>query len=90
MSAETTVSVSQFLWFLGAIITISTVYSMWHKVVKKRDKEEEAIEELKASNQVILKTLLTLINHSIDGNGIEGMKAIRSDIQDYLADKAVK
>lgn len=87
MNPEATVSMSQILWLLGAIITISTVYAMWKKYVLKRSKEEEAIESLEKNNEIIMATLLALVNHSIDGNGIDGLKAVRSDLEKYLVKK---
>lgn len=87
MNPEATVSMSQILWLLGGIITISTVYAMWKKYVLKRSKEEEAIESLEKNNEIIMATLLALVNHSIDGNGIDGLKAVRSDLEKYLVKK---
>lgn len=87
MSSEATISISQILWFLGALITISTVYTMWKKYVLKRNKEEEAIESLEKNNEMIMATLLALVNHSIDGNGIDGLKAVRTDLEKYLVKK---
>ena len=36
---------------------------------------------------MILKTLLVIVNHEITGNGIDGMKQIRDDLQEYLIHK---
>lgn len=72
------------LWIVGAFGAIFGVYKIWKAYILKRTQQEEAIEELEKSNKIILQTLLALINHSIDGNGIEGMKTIRKELENYL------
>lgn len=45
------------------------------------------IAELKRDNNLMLKMLLEMMNHEIDGNGIERMKKLRTEIQDELVNR---
>lgn len=75
---------NDILWIIGAFMAIYGVYKIWRAYVLKRTQEEAAIEELEKSNKIILQTLLALLNHNIDGNGVEGMKSIRKELENYL------
>ena len=48
------------------------------------DKDNKRLEEIESSNQMILKSLLVIINHEITGNGVEKMKAVRDSLEEYL------
>lgn len=87
-------SINDLLWFIGACGAIWGVYKGWKAYVLKITKQEEAVDklekqmkELQESDSMVLKTLLALINHSIDGNGIEGMKKIRVSLEEYIVKK---
>ena len=51
------------------------------------DNDNKRLKDIEDSNQMILKCLLVIINHSITGNGIEKMKVIREELQDFLINK---
>ena len=51
------------------------------------DNDNRRLKDIEDSNQMILKCLLVIINHSITGNGIEKMKDIREELQDFLINK---
>ena len=51
------------------------------------DNDNKRLKEIEDSNRMILQCLLVLINHSITGNGIEKMKDIRKELQDFLTNK---
>ena len=51
------------------------------------DNDNKRLKDIEDSNQMILKCLLVIINHSITGNGIEKMKDIREELQDFLINK---
>ena len=51
------------------------------------DKDNKRLEEIESSNQMILKSLLVIINHDITGNGIEKMKTARADLEEYLINR---
>jgi hypothetical protein len=48
------------------------------------DKDNKRLEEIETSNQMILKSLLVIINHEITGNGVEKMKTVRDSLEEYL------
>lgn len=48
---------------------------------------ENRMKNNEHENRIILKMLLALTRHAIDGNNIEGLKAMRDDVQSYLIDK---
>lgn len=55
-----------------------------HEQYLKNDKEK--LESLAKLSKDSLKLQLALINHTIDGNGIEKMKQVREDIQNEIFD----
>ncbi len=84
MTPETTISLSQILWFCGGFATIYGVYKIWKASVLKRSEQDKAIELLEKNNAMILKTLLALVNHSIDGNGVDELKRVRSSLEEHI------
>ncbi|NBI65081.1 CTP synthase [Clostridiales bacterium] len=84
----------------GGIVLIGNVGSVFYKAFHpaaqvKRDVEElkdhdrkdfEAIQHLNKMNKAQCSLLLSMINHMIDGNGIEKMKETRDDIQKMLSE----
>lgn len=84
----------------GGIVLLGNVGSVLHKAFHpaaqvKRDVEElkehdrkdyEAIRRLTEMNRAQCGLLLSMINHMIDGNGIEKMKETRDDIQKMLSE----
>ena len=51
------------------------------------DNDNRRLKQIEDSNRMILQCLLVLINHNITGNGIEKMKDIREELQDFLINK---
>lgn len=50
------------------------------KIDKKLEKQEE-------TNQIILKALFSLVNHEIDGNGIEKLKKVRDELSNNIIER---
>ena len=48
------------------------------------DNDNKRMKKIEESNQMILKSLIAIINHEITGNGIEKMKEAREDLQNFL------
>lgn len=48
------------------------------------DNDNKRLKALDEDNKMILQALLVIVNHSVDGNGIEGLKSTRQELQDYL------
>lgn len=58
---------------------------------KMLDDHEERITDIEGNqketdetNKLILRSLYALVNHSIDGNGIDGLKEVRKNITDFI------
>ena len=80
------------LWGLWKIVlfwkdtTADVIYTL-DKHDALLDNDNRRLKEIEDSNRMILQCLLVLINHSITGNGIEKMKDIREELQDFLINK---
>ena len=37
--------------------------------------------------QMMLKCMLVLMNHDIDGNGVDKLKATRDELQEYITNR---
>ena len=48
---------------------------------------DEALQTQEATNQTILKALFHLVNHEIDGNGIEGLKKVRNELLNNITER---
>lgn len=48
------------------------------------DSDNKRLKAVEESDKMILQSLLVIINHEITGNGIEHMKKIRDELQEYL------
>jgi len=56
-------------------------------VLKEHDRNDyEALQHLNKMNRAQCNLLLCMINHMIDGNGIEEMKRTRKQITDILSE----
>lgn len=53
-------------------------------IEQNQSNDVERFERQEELAKVQLKALLSLVNHMIDGNGIDGMKKIRNELQDIL------
>lgn len=51
---------------------------------KRLNKMEERQTEMEEAQKMLMKSMLALMSHSIDGNHLEELKLARDDMQDYL------
>ena len=98
---EFTITSTQILAFCAFVSAIYGAYKIVKELKKPSDnlKEEvdrhatlldtdnKRLQEIESSNKMILQTLLAIINHDITGNGIDKMKKIRDDLQEYLIER---
>lgn len=98
---EFTVTTTQIIWlcsFIGALWGLAKVVKEIRKPnedLKKEVKEhsrklasdEERIDDIEASNHMILQSLFVIINHDITGNGIDKLKNQRDELQEFLSNK---
>ena len=58
------------------------------KAVKRHDevflKDLKRFESMEDGNKIMLECMLALLSHSIDGNDIDGMRAARKNLNQYL------
>ena len=98
---EFTITSGQILAFCAFVSAIWGVWKIIKEVKKPKDdlvekvklhdellkKDNERLKEMETSNKLVLQCLLIIINHDITGNGIEGMKEARDELQEYLINK---
>ena len=53
------------------------------------DNDKRSIDELKASNNIILRVLFALLNHEVTGNSIDKLKETQTELQDFLANRGI-
>ncbi len=54
------------------------------KVEEKLEKDKKQIEDSKNCNHVLTTGMLALLDHAINGNNIDQMKAARKDVETFL------
>lgn len=58
------------------------------KTVKRHDElflnDLRRFESMEAGNRIMLKCMLSLLSHGIDGNDIESMQKAREELNEYL------
>lgn len=83
---------------LGLIVSIWAVYKIIKEVSEPRkalEKQVETLEkwhredhkrikDIEETQALILRSLLSLIEHEVTGNGVETFKALQREITDYL------
>ena len=98
---EFTITSDQILGWCGFFASVFAVYKIWKEIKKptedknkmilehekKLKDDDERLKEIEATDKLILQSLLVIINHDITGNGIQQLKDVRDDIQDYLINK---
>lgn len=78
----------------GVIVAFRTIDDPFRKRREMIDRHEEEIADLKQfvkksseTDKVILKTLNAMVNHQIDGNGIERLRSVRDELQNKIIEK---
>ena len=56
-----------------------------HEVRLNRD--DKRLDQQDMDNQMMLKCMFVLINHDIDGNGIDKLKSTREELQEYITNR---
>ena len=71
------------LTLTGTILVANAV-----KEAKEHFEEiDEILQKQEETNQIMLKALFHLVNHSIDGNGIEGLKKVRNELSNSIIER---
>lgn len=91
----------QIVWICGSIASIWGLVKIikelkkpsddLKKLVKRHsellDNDNRRLQKIDESHKMTMQCLLVMLNHEITGNGIENMKEIRDQLQDYLINK---
>lgn len=91
MQNDITISLAQTLWLIGGITALATFVTWLMKPVRKLEDHENRISALeesrterKQTDQYMMSALNALVNHMIDGNGIDELKKVRNDYQEQI------
>lgn len=91
MTNDITISLAQVIWLCGGILGIVAFVSWLMKPFKKLDDHERRIgdlestaEERKHTDQFMMKSLNAIVNHMIDGSGVEQLKQVRDEYQNEI------
>lgn len=91
MNSDITISFAQLIWVIGGITVIGAFLKWAMTPFKKIDDHETRIkvlekaeEERKATDRYTAKALNAIVNHMIDGNGIDKLKEVRDEYQDQI------
>lgn len=96
-----TIALNDVVYLCGVLATVWGAYKILKEVKKPTDdlkekvnkhseylaKDKEEIEEIKAGNKVICKSIMIMINHELTGNDVNNMKQMRDELQNYLIEK---
>lgn len=98
---EFVITSEQILWFCGFLTAVWGVVKIVKELKKpgddlkatvesheeKLNNDNERLKTVEDSNKMILQCLLIIINHDITGNGIDKMKEVRDELQEFLINK---
>lgn len=54
---------------------------------KRLNKLEEAQAEMEETQRILMKSMLALMSHAIDGNNTDGLRSAKDELQEYLIRK---
>ena len=60
------------------------VSDLERKILENYDKR---IADMETGNKIVQKSILALLEHSIDGNNVEGLKKAKDELSQYLINK---
>lgn len=91
MQTDFTISFAQLIWVIGGITAIGA-FLKWAMTPFKRIEDHEtriaALEKSEGENKAFIqyttKALNAIVNHMIDGNGIDKLKEVRDEYQEDL------
>ena len=91
MNSDITISLSQIFWIVGGITAVAAFLKWAMQPIKQIEDHESRIkvlekaeEDRKATDRYTAKALNAIVNHMIDGNGIDKLKEVRDEYQDQI------
>ena len=94
MEQDVTFSLAQVIWLCGGIMAIVAFVGWLMKPIKKLDDHEQRIktleqqeQERKATDRYTTKALNAIVNHMIDGNGVDKLREVRDEYQNEIINR---
>lgn len=88
---DATVSLSAIFWLCAGLVSIWGVYKIVKRPFSQLDDHENRLKHLegvaderKGTDTLILRSLNAMVNHMIDGSGIDKLKEVRDDLQNDI------
>ena len=91
MQNDINISLAQTVWLLGGISAI-WAFLKWAltplKKVEDHEKRisvlEQSTDERRRTDQFMMKSMNAIVNHLIDGNGVDQLKRVRDEYQNEI------
>ena len=91
MNTDITISFAQIIWVIGGITAIGAFIKWIIIPFKRLDDHETRIkvlesqhEERKVTDRYTTKALNAIVNHLIDGNGVDKLREVRDEYQNEI------
>ncbi len=86
-----TISLQTLFWLAAGIASLYALYKIFTKPINQLNDHEQRIhviestlDERKSTDKLILKGLSAMMNHMIDGSGIDKLKETRDELQEGI------
>ena len=93
MQNDITISFAQLVWIVGGVTALGAFLKWALTPIRKLDEHEKRIASLekseqarKATDRYTTKALNAIVNHMIDGNGIDKLREVRDEYQNEIID----
>lgn len=94
MEQDVTFSLAQVIWLCGGLMVVIGFVGWLMKPIKKLDDHENRIkaleqqeQERKATDRYTTKALNAIVNHMIDGNGVDKLREVRDEYQNEIINR---
>lgn len=87
------ISLASLFWLVGGVASIVALFKILYKPIDQLSDHERRLRKLeddraerRETDLLTLQTLNAMVNHMIDGNGIDSLKKVRDDLQKSIID----
>lgn len=94
MTHDVTFSLAQVIWLCGGIMAIVAFVGWLMKPIKRLDDHENRIktleqqeQERRTTDRYTTKALNAIVNHMIDGNGVDKLREVRDEYQNEIINR---
>lgn len=78
------ITLNQLVWFIGGVTAIVIAIKNILKPFKTIEEHAKRLDNVEETNNYIAKAVNALVNHAIDGNDVEDLKAVRNEYQNHM------